>query len=210
MSLPLNLFRLKFLEQIIELETFPNVVCLSGVRTASQANCGVHITRWASSRMNHNVGTVWAINNQLSAGEAGGRPTLDKDINDLRQPEKWLRIQLNRLHTRQNRLLSALVTHARPHHNRNTHTNTPTHLQDFAMRLIKFDCLAIGNCNLRDCRALRKFILLAKTMCQNDAECRCKLLAIFQRKYYATLFAPISMLCPRRADTHTATHTQRD
>lgn len=36
-------------------------------------------------------------------------------------------------------------------------------------------------------------------MCQN-VECRCKLLAIFQRKYYATLFAPISMLCPPRAN----------
>lgn len=43
-------------------------------------------------------------------------------------------------------------------------------------------------------------------MCQN-VECRCKLLAIFQRKYYATLFAPISMLCPPRANP---SRTQQD
>lgn len=102
--------------------------------------------------------------------ERGARSTLDKDINDLCEPGRRLPIQLNRFHTRQNRLLSALVTHEHT-----THPHTHTCIA-FGMRLIKFDCLAIGNCNLRDCWALRKFILLATTAGQNDVpKCRVSL-----------------------------------
>lgn len=50
-----------------------------------QANCKVYITSWSSSRLN---GTVWAINNQLSAG--GGGAGVEREC----RMGVWIRISM--------------------------------------------------------------------------------------------------------------------